>query len=187
MKRQFYHVKIEEDENRGFWRRFLTGSYDTMSMVVSSTVTVMFVLVFFFRFATVVGSSMEPTLQDADRIIITNATSNYEYGDIVVIHRADEVSIIKRVIAVEGDVVDIDFETGDVIVNNEVLSEDYIAEPTYRSFSDGPEFPLIVPDNTVFVLGDNRNNSLDSRSGEVGLVCVENIVGKMIFEIGNNA
>ena len=185
MKRQVYHVKIEKEEAPGFLHRFLMGSYDMMSTIASSIVAVMFVLVFFFRVANVVGSSMEPTLQNDDRIIITNATTAYEFGDIVVIYRQDDVSIIKRVIGVEGDVVDIDFDTGDVFVNGEVLSEDYILEPTHRSFTDGPEFPLTVPEGTVFVLGDNRNNSLDSRSGEIGLVDTNSIVGKMIFEIGN--
>lgn len=185
MKMQVYHVKFEKDEEPDFLHRLLIGSYDMLSMIASSMVAVMLVVVFLFRVANVVGSSMEPTLQNSDKIIITNITSNYELGDIVVIHRQDDVSIIKRVIGVEGDTVDIDFETGEVTINGQVLTEDYIAEPTYRSFADGPEFPLTVPKDTVFVLGDNRNNSLDSRSGEIGLVNVGNIVGKMIFEIGN--
>lgn len=183
MKRQIYHIKLEDNVKPALLRRITDFSYDIISTVATAAVAVMLIAVFFFRVADVVGSSMVPTLHDSERIIITNVTSDYEHGDIVVIHRQNDVSIIKRVIGVGGDTVDIDFETGEVFVNDELLYEDYIAEPTYRVFDDGPEFPLVIPDGYVFVLGDNRNNSLDSRSGEIGLVDVNNILGKMILEM----
>lgn len=185
MKKQFYHVEFEDEENQGGIHAVRRGVYDLISTVISSIFGVALILVFFFRVATVEGSSMSPTLDDSDRIVITNFTSGYEFSDVIVIYRADDVPLIKRVIAVEGDTIDINFETGEVILNGEVLSEEYIAEPTYRSFEDGPEYPLTVPKGYVFVMGDNRNDSLDSRSGQVGLVDTRSIVGKMVAELGN--
>lgn len=157
--------------------------YDIASTVFTSVAAVAIVLVFLFRVATVDGSSMVPTLHDRDNIIITPASLSYDHGDIIVIHREDDVPIIKRVIAVAGDTLDIDFQKGIVYLNGEEIHEDYIAEPTYNNFADGPDYPLTVPTGYVFVMGDNRNNSLDSRSGSVGLVNEQYIVGKMLVDL----
>ena len=114
-------------------------------------------------------------------------------GDVVVISRNTENSsvagtyeepIIKRVIATEGDTVDIDFENGIVYVNNEALKEDYIKEPTYRKAD--VKFPLVVKENCVFVLGDNRNDSKDSRTssiGDNGQVDVKYILGHAVLRV----
>lgn len=184
MKKQVYSVRVEDSELVGLHRKLVFGSYNLTSTLISSVLAVMLILVFFFRFATVEGASMNPTLQNKDKIIITSAVWDYKHGDVVVIHREDDVALIKRVIAVENDLIDINFETGDVTVNGVLLTENYIAEPTYRSFADGPDFPVIVPEGHVFVMGDNRNNSLDSRSDDVGFIDVRTIVGKMVYEIG---
>ena len=165
---------------RGYRR--LSTTYDIISSVMSAVIVVAIMLLFFFRVATVDGRSMVPTLDDEDRLIITNISKNYKYGDIVVIHREDEESLIKRVIAVGGDTIDIDFEKGIVYVNGEALDEDYIAEPTYVSFMDGPNFPFEVPKGYLFCMGDNRNDSLDSRSGSIGLINEQYIVGKMVID-----
>jgi len=164
---------------------FFTVIYEFLRTVLLAVLIVMFILVFLFRSAAVDGNSMNPTLQDGDRLLLSTISNNYERGDIVVIHRDDDEPLIKRVIAVGGDTIDINFITGTVTVNGEVLEEDYIADRTYLQYVDGPEFPLTVPENQVFVMGDNRNDSLDSRSGTVGLVDTRDILGKMLVDLSN--
>lgn len=161
------------------------SAYDFMSSVVSAVLFVAVILVFFFRIATVNGQSMEPTLSDRDRLLLTTAPSSYKYGDIVVIHREGLESLVKRVIATPGDKLDIDFEKGIVTVNGTVLDESYIAEPTYLSYTDGPVFPFVVPQGYYFCMGDNRNNSLDSRSASVGLINEQYIIGRMVIDISD--
>ena len=126
---------------------------------------------------------MSPTLSDGDWVAVNGVVSRYEYGDIIVITQPWEknVPIIKRVIAVGGDVVDIDFNTKEVFVNGEKLDEPYIAEPT-RLYYD-VSFPLTVEEGKLFVMGDNRNNSLDSRSSRIGLVDERYVLGKAVFRL----
>ncbi|MDD6808261.1 MAG: signal peptidase I [Oscillospiraceae bacterium] len=180
MRVEFYEVNFKKPTTR--FKLFCADVYDFVSTFMLAIIFVMITLVFLFRLATVEGTSMNPTLEDQDRLMVSHLTENYERGDIVVVSRVNDVSIVKRVIAVAGDTIDINFAEGKVYLNNELLNEDYILEPTYRYFSDGPEFPLTVPVGYVFVMGDNRNNSLDSRSGEIGLVNVQSILGKMIVD-----
>lgn len=187
MKKQFYSVVLKpSDDELTVKQKTLRNAYDIVSTICTSIIGVIVVLVMLFRVATVEGHSMNPTLNDKDNIIITPISQSYRYGDIVVIHRDSDVPLIKRVIAVAGETIDIDFKTGTVYINGEELVEDYILEPTYREFDDGPTFPLTVPEGFVFVMGDNRNNSLDSRCGSVGLVNEQHIVGKMVFEFNKS-
>ena len=87
--------------------------------------------------------------------------------------------LVKRVIAKGGDTISIDYAAGTVKVNGKVLEEDYIAEPTYLGYD--VEFPYTVPEGTVFVMGDNRNASLDSRSSYVGCIDEQDILGKVLL------
>ena len=137
---------------------------------------------------------MNNTLQDQDRVISTNFLYTPSRGDIVVI-QADRLvnqvtgkygePIIKRVIALAGDTIRFDFDNGGVYLKKagesdfELLEEDYIAEPTYLGYD--VEFPYTVPEGTVFVMGDNRNASLDSRSTYVGCIDEQDILGKVLF------
>jgi len=144
------------------------------------------VFMFLFRLVTVDGESMYPTLCNQDQVIMLSGIWYGEplAGDIVVV-RAPAFSpepLIKRIVAVEGDVVDIDFSCGTVTVNGAVLQEEYVPEPTYRDFADsGVTFPLEVEKGCVFLLGDNRNVSYDSRYNLIGQVDQRNILGKVFF------
>ena len=137
---------------------------------------------FFFRAALVRGSSMEPTLRDGDCIFVQTAGYHQpRQGDIVAIRAKDRQGkhLIKRIIAREGDTVQIDFEAGMVFVNGQLLEEPYINEATTLS-GDIP-FPVTVPPGCFFVLGDNRNHSQDSRSSALGFVPLDDIEGKAVF------
>lgn len=145
--------------------------------------TMMLIFTFVARPATVDGHSMNPTLNDKERIVISRMFYEPQYGDVVVIantaDKLDHKNLIKRIIAVQGQEVDIDFAAGEVIVDGKVLDEPYTLEPTY--LEEGTVFPLIVPEGEVFVMGDNRNNSRDSRSPDVGTVNEEELVGRCLF------
>ena len=146
---------------------------------------------FVFRIVGVEGVSMQPTLDGGDnggmgdRVILTHMFYTPQPGDIVVVTKpgtnVENVPIIKRVIATEGQTVDIDFDSGAVTVDGKVLDEPYINEPTYTK--GNVTFPVKVKEGCVFVLGDNRNHSLDSRFEQVGMVDNRYILGKAIFRI----
>lgn len=124
------------------------------------------------------GSSMTPTLQDGD-IIFTVKTSSFEPGDIISFYYNNKI-LVKRVIARSGEWVDID-EDGTVYVNNEPLNEPYLTE---KAFGDcNIELPYQVPDGKVFVMGDHRSTSVDSRNTSVGCVSQEQMVGKIVFRV----
>ena len=144
------------------------------------------VLVFLlcFRIVIVSGDSMNATLIDGDYLLLTSNLfyQNPRAGDIIVASKADYdngMPIIKRVIATEGQVVDIDFITGTVSVDGKILEENYINSKT--TLDEGVVFPLTVDKNCIFVLGDNRNRSKDSRNPEIGQIDRRQIVGKVIF------
>ena len=126
---------------------------------------------------------MMPTLQNGERLVISNLFYEPTAGDIVVLcgeaDREEGKNLIKRIIATEGQIIDIDFEAGEVYVDGQKLDEPYILEQTY--LDEGTEFPLTVPEGEIFVMGDNRNGSRDSRSLTVGTVKEEYIVGRVLF------
>ena len=144
------------------------------------------VLVFLlcFRIVIVSGDSMYNTLVDGDYLLLMSNVFYHEpqQGDIIVASKEnydDGRPIIKRVIATEGQTVDIDFITGTVSVDGQVLDEEYIYTPT--TTDEGVSFPLTVDEGCVFVLGDNRLRSKDSRNPEIGLIDTRQIVGKAVM------
>ena len=142
------------------------------------------VLLLCFRVVIVSGSSMKNTLQNGDMLILLGNTFYHtpKQGDIIVASKdtfENGEPIIKRVIAVEGQTVDINFATGTVYVDGMALDEPYISNRTTNS--EGMQFPLVVDEGCVFVLGDNRIRSKDSRSNEIGLIDKRDILGKAIF------
>lgn len=159
--------------------------FEYLEALVGAAVIVLLLCTFVFRMVMVDGSSMLPTLWDRDFLVSTHVMYEPERGDIVVITQPNDVAIplIKRIVAKEGDTLDIDFEQGEVILNGEVLTEEYINELTYYQPMDSMEFPLTVPEGMVFAMGDNRNNSSDSRDARIGLIDERYIMGKTIFRL----
>ena len=157
--------------------------YEWMQVLVCSVLVVVLLFTFVVRLIGVDGHSMVPTLQDGDRLLVLNSIlyDDYQYGDIVVLRKESFLAepIVKRVIATGGQTVDIDFETGSVYVDGELLKEDYINELTF--LEEGTEFPLTVPEGSIFVMGDNRNNSNDSRDYRLGTVDTRYVIGKAVF------
>ena len=160
--------------------------YEWVQSLVGSVLVVVAIFTFVIRMMGVDGHSMLNTLQHGDRLLVVNSMlyHDYKYGDIVILRKNgvfDDDPIVKRVIAVEGQTVDIDFTEGIVYVDGEALEEDYIREPTYTA--EGPEFPLTVPEGSIFVMGDNRNGSSDSRDYRLGTVDTRYVIGKAAFLI----
>ena len=151
---------------------------------VFGLVGILLVLMLVFRVVVVSGPSMKQTLKDGDCLILLGNLFYKEPqpGDIVVASKdsfKDGEPIIKRVIATEGQEVNIDFVSGIVYVDGVALDEPYTNTPT--NLYEGVKFPLIVDEGCVFVMGDNRNDSKDSRSHEIGLIDCREILGKALF------
>ena len=160
--------------------------YEWVQSLVGSVLVVVAIFTFVIRMMGVDGHSMLNTLQHGDRLLVVNSMlyHDYKYGDIVILRKDgvfDDDPIVKRVIAVDGQTVDIDFAEGIVYVDGEALEEDYIREPTYTA--EGTEFPLTVPEGSIFVMGDNRNGSSDSRDYRLGTVDTRYVIGKAAFLI----
>ena len=164
----------------------LKDAYDWMHCIIVAMIVCVLLFVLVARVIDVRGQSMEPTLYEGDKIIITRLAGDYEQGDIVVLRKDSfrAEPIVKRVIALEGQTVEIDFEEGVVYVDGVALNEPYTMERTYKSYDfETYEQPLVVPENCVFVMGDNRNNSSDSRVATIGCVDKGYIMGKAVFRL----
>jgi len=145
---------------------------------------ILLTLLLVFRVVVVSGDSMNPTLIDSDYLLLLSRPLYHapKNGDIVVASKdsfKNGEPIIKRVIAVEGQTVDIDYDSGTVYVDGIALQEEYINSAT--TLDEGITLPLVVEDGCVFVLGDNRGRSQDSRSPAIGLIDTREILGKAFF------
>jgi len=157
--------------------------YEWVRSLASAILLLVLVFTFAARVMDVQGPSMRSTLEEGDRLLVVNATLVREYrqGDVVVARRqtfSDE-PIVKRVIAVAGQTVDIDFAEGTVYVDGEELEEDYINERTYTW--EGVTFPLTVEEGCLFLMGDNRNMSTDSRDTRIGQVDERELIGRAVL------
>lgn len=174
---------------------------DWVETIVCAFFVVILIFTFILRVANVDGESMLPTLVDGDRLVVSHLFYEPAQGDIVIVNNinghvynsANELetvagidskpkAIVKRVVAVGGQTVNINFETGEVSVNGTVIDEPYINELT-KMDEGGHQYPVTVPVGYVFVMGDNRMNSTDSRDGRVGFVAEEDILGKVLLRI----
>lgn len=165
-------------KNKSKWIKI----FDLCGSVIAAMVIIFVIFTFICRPTSVVGGSMESTLQNGDWLITTRQ-SEYEYGDIVIITQPNvhNEPLIKRVIATEGQTIDINFTSGQVMVDGKEINEPYIKELTHTSYD--VKFPLVVEEGKVFVMGDNRNHSSDSRDSGVGQIDTRYILGKARFRI----
>ena len=176
--------KPEQSDNSGLRGQPEESSlYEWVRSSVSAVLLIALLFTFLVRMMGVQGPSMIPTLQQGDRLLVVNSllVRDYRQGDVVIAQK-DSFSddpIVKRVIAVGGQTVDIDFNTGAVYVDGTELEEDYINDLTYTY--EGLDFPVKVEEGSVFLMGDNRNHSTDSREPRIGTVDQRCLIGKAVF------
>ncbi len=178
----------ERDEQPKAKKEFLPTLFDSLEIFCLSVVLVILIFTFVGRMATVSGDSMEPTLQNGDRVVVSNFFYTPECGDIVVVQKDsgfyDDQLLIKRVIAKGGQTVTFDFATWTVCVDGEVIDEPYINRVLgAMKKGDITGDTVTVPEGCYFVMGDNRNASSDSRFNTVGFVKKTEIVGKAVYRI----
>ncbi|MEY8386989.1 signal peptidase I [Oscillospiraceae bacterium 38-13] len=160
------------------------GLYEWAQALVCSVLAAVVLFAFAVRVVGVSGGSMRNTLQNGDLLLVVNSLlcGDYQRGDVVIAAKDSfehGEPIVKRVIATEGQTVDVDFDGGVVYVDGAALEEPYILEATH--LSEGIVFPLTVPEGCVFLMGDNRNGSRDSRDPELGAVDTRCLIGRAVF------
>ncbi len=166
-------------------KRFVAHCYEWLEALISSLIVVVLLFTLLFRIVNVSGPSMLPTLQSNDRVLLTSYFYQPKQGDVVVITHTAKLQepIIKRVIALENQTVDIDFETGTVYVDGQALDESAYIETGITTQPSDYTYPLTVPPGHLFVLGDNRAVSNDSRSSAVGMIDERYVLGKAEFVV----
>lgn len=178
---------VQEDNKDSFVENLL----DWLESFVFAIFIVILVFTFVLRTVVVKGESMSPNFHDSDRLIISHFNLTPEKGDILVMNCYGlKETIIKRCIGTQGDKIRIDYKENRVEVNDEVISNDYLGEPMIDKPSFNQDFALgngvyeyTVPDGKIFVMGDNRNGSSDSRCSYVGFIDVDDVLGKVVFRM----
>ena len=157
--------------------------YESAEIFCVAFVAVVVTVLFFFRVIVVDGNSMQNTLHPGEKVVVYSIFYTPKRGDIVVTDSNNSYGkpLIKRVIAVGGDRIRIDYYTGDVYLNGELLQEDYIKERIMPSGEAALD--IVIPEGYVFLMGDNRNNSYDSRHRDIGPISTNNILGKAFFRL----
>lgn len=167
-----------EIRRRRYRRGYVRLLYNTFASLIVVAAAAVLISTLFLPVLRVTGSSMMPTLQN-DELIVCRKRSDFKSGDIVAFYYNNKI-LLKRVIGVSGDIIDIDTD-GTVYVNGEELEEPYLNEKALGECDI--ELPYQVPDERIFVMGDHRATSVDSRSTAVGCIAEEAVVGRVMFRI----
>lgn len=156
---------------------------DWYDALVFALAVLVLVFAFCVRIVVVSGSSMNNTLSSGDRLLVQSTFYTPQRGDVVVVDSYINYGkpLVKRIIAKGGDTVDIDTQAGVVYVNGQPLNEPYTAEGTYTA--GNMQFPLTVPEGSLFLMGDNRQHSTDSRDTSIGFIDERDILGKVLLRI----
>jgi signal peptidase I len=173
--RQELEAQLQQEQYREKYHKVFRS---TVYLLIVAAAVAILVVTLWMPVLQIYGTSMTPTLVDRE-IVVLNKGAKTETGDIIAFYYNNKI-LIKRVIANAGDWVDID-EDGNVSVNGQQLEEPYVTEKSLGVCDI--EFPYQVPDERVFVLGDHRSVSVDSRSSQIGCVAQEQIVGKLVFRV----
>jgi signal peptidase I len=191
-------IKDKKEKPKSFWEWLASELYDYVEMFVFAAMAVLLLFTFGLRLCTVRGPSMEQTLYDGEQLLVSGFAYKPKQGDILIFHQTSDIyeefnePIVKRVIATEGQWIDINRATQTVIVYDEGRENPQILdESAYRYFDSGEwelpfamSFPVRVPENHVFVMGDNRNHSSDSStSAIIGFVDERRILGRVICRL----
>lgn len=205
--------RFEDDPKPSFSERLLSGTFDILEMFAWSVFAVLIIFTFFIRLCTVDGSSMENSLYHGETLLIRDMGYTPKQDDVVIFHLTKpelrlEKTLVKRVIATSGQTVEVNFKTGKILVdgveyadehrtlkekqsnNSYAITNRYISTAEHHCTKNekGEQvFSATVPEGCVFVMGDNRNYSLDSRSMEVGFISEDCILGTMLFRFGTSA
>lgn len=190
--------EAQTEEESFQFKRFLGDLMDIAESIFASIFVITMMFAYLLRPVTVDGSSMFPTLYDKDRLIMWSLGYEPTPGDIIIIDDAESghftdasqtevvrseglnMRLVKRCIAVSGQTVNINFETGEVTRDGEVLDEPYISAATTRN-DMAFQYPMTVPEGYIFVMGDNRPASTDSRNPSVALVPEEQVIGRAVW------
>ena len=186
------NLTVNENNGTADNKNFFADMFDWMCSIFSAILCFIIIFALFARVITVDGESMVPTLQDQQRLIVSDMFYTPQYDDIVILYADKLVNessggygkpIVKRVIGLPGDTIRIDFVKGVVYRNGEQLPDDYTNTPTNLPENFPNNKDVTVEDGKIFVLGDNRNGSKDSRSSDVGQVDMRYIMGKAYLRI----
>lgn len=169
--------KVVVNVNRS---KLVSTVFDWLGSLLIALVCVLIVMTFCFRIIDVDGTSMEPTLINTDKVVITDLFYTPHNGDVIVISHGEEYPkpLVKRVIAIPGQTLQLDFEKNEVYVDGVKLDEPYIQGYLKQADKSAEEINGVIPEGKLFVMGDNRTVSLDSRSRSIGLIDIDNVIGK---------
>lgn len=167
--------EVKRRRYRNSYLKILKSTVSSLIVVAAVAVLIATLLLPVLR---VTGSSMTPTLEN-DQLVVCKKTGNFEKGDIIAFYYNNKI-LLKRVIALPGDYISIDAD-GTVYVNDEKLDEPYVSEKALGECD--LEFPYQVPEERIFVMGDHRSTSVDSRSSQIGCIAEESVIGVVSFRI----
>ena len=163
---------------------FTRNCYEWIESIIQAIIPVAILLSFVFRIFTVNGTSMLDTLHHGEKLLVSEWYYKPASGDVVVIREGAyfKKPLVKRIIAAEGQTLNIDFDTCTVTVDGKVIDESSYVKDRIWYMEDG-EIPAVIPKGKCFVMGDNRNGSTDSRSEIIGLINNDDVIGKVLFVI----